>query len=81
MQQPEWLDKDHMEEFKNKLFMMHDPASTDAERIQRILDMKCEQADLPEVITDMDDLEADQKKQLSKVLQKFEELFDGTLGC
>ena len=41
---------------------MHDPTTTDADRIQGMLDMKCEQADLQEVVKEMDDSEATQKK-------------------
>ena len=81
MQQPEWLNKEHVDEFENKLFMMHDPASTDDEKIQKILDMTCTQADLPEVVKKWMTQKQIKKKQLLKVLQKFEECFDGTLGC
>ena len=31
MQEPDWLDKDHVDSFEQELFMMHDPDTTDAE--------------------------------------------------
>ena len=81
MQEPSWLDNEHIEQFEQEMFMMHDPITTDAERIQSILDLKYSQADLHQVVKDIPDLDDPQRQQLLKVLQKFEPLFDGSLGC
>ena len=80
MQEPDWLDTTHVESFEQELFMMHDPATTDAERIQSILDLKYCKANLEEVVNDLSDLDKRQKQHLKRVLEKFEPLFDGTLG-
>ena len=40
MQPPDWLQQQKIEEFEQELFMIHDPITTDAERIQKILDIK-----------------------------------------
>ena len=80
MQEPDWLDKDHVDSFEQELFMMHDPDTTDAERIQSILDIKYSKANLDEVVKDLEDLNTNQQQQLKQVLRKFEPLFDGTLG-
>eukprot|EP00957_Ditylum_brightwellii_P020841 1571835-Ditylum_brightwellii.AAC.1 len=49
-------------------------------RVVNILDAKYEKADLEKVINDATSLNKDEKKKLLKLLQQFEELFDGTLG-
>ena len=50
------------------------------ERVKRILDAKYEPADLPEIVGEMDHLDTTQKGNLLDLLQKYESLFDGTLG-
>ena len=80
MQQPEWLDASNVESFEEELFMAHDPVSTDADRIQRIIGMKYKEADLPKVVEEAKDLYPKQQQLLLEVLQKFEVVFDGTLG-
>jgi len=60
-----------------------EPSSTKeaTERITRILDAKYEKADLPKVVQDnCAHLSQNQQRDLLKLLQDFEELFDGTLG-
>ena len=60
-----------------------EPASTrDAtKRVVRILDAKYEKADLPKVVEDnCAHLTSSQRGKLLKLLEEFEELFDGTLG-
>ena len=81
MKSPEWLDRNRVEQFENELFMIHDPSTTEAERIQKILDIKHQKADLDEIVNFIQTINDEQKKELKKVLQKFEHLFDGTLGC
>jgi hypothetical protein len=59
---------------------MHDPITTEAERIQHILDIKYAPADLEEIVKECAHLTSDEQKQLLKLLAKYEDLFDGTLG-
>ena len=40
IQEPSWLDNKYIEQFQKEIFMMHDPMTTDAKRIQNILDLK-----------------------------------------
>ena len=80
MQDPDWLSKDNLDKFESELFMTHDPDSTDAERIQSIMDLKHSKADLKSTVQETQHLDKPQQDKLLKVLQKFEPLFDGTLG-
>ena len=65
-----------------EVFHVNDPESLlDAsERLKGILDAKYEQADLKEVSRAPENLTSDQHAQLYEVLEKFEDLFDGSLG-
>ena len=81
MQDPDKLDESKIESFEQEIFMMHDPVTTDAERIQTIRDMKYKKAGLNEIVNGITTIDQQQKDQLLKKLQKFEILFDGTLGC
>ena len=80
MQDPDWLDSKNLDNFEHELFMTHDPETTDAERIQKILDLKYSQADLQQVVQELKHLTFEQQSQLLKTLRKYEALFDGTLG-
>ena len=69
----------------NKLYQMYkntEPDSTKelTKRALRILDAKYEKADLPAIVSTCDHLNESQKEKLLQVLEKFETLFDGTLG-
>ena len=46
MKNPELLKAENLEQFVNELFYLHDPDTTEAERIQQILDNKYTPADL-----------------------------------
>ena len=81
MQLQEFLDKNNVDQFENEIFMIHDPNTTDAERIQRILDIKHTKADLNKIVEEITTNYNEQNKHLKDVLQKFEELCDGSLGC
>lgn len=59
---------------------MHDPITTDDERIQRILDVKHSPADLKVEEDKNSQISKEQKTKLKQLLFQFEELFDGTLG-
>ena len=59
---------------------MHDPDTTEVERIQEILDAKYAPADLRAECDKCDSLTYDEKQKLLFLLQKYESIFDGTLG-
>ena len=51
-----------------------------SQRIKNILDAKYEPADLDEVIKEQTELSTDEKQKLRVLLDKYSDLFDGTLG-
>ena len=60
-----------------------EPVATadETKRTMKILDAKYEKADLPKIVQDnCQHLTTDQRNELLRLLLKFEELFDGTLG-
>jgi Reverse transcriptase (RNA-dependent DNA polymerase) len=65
---------------EQELLYAHDPSTTDAERIQNIIESKYTLAGLNKIVEECTHLEKDEQRQLLKLLQKFEHLFDGTLG-
>ena len=79
-QDPSWLSKDNLDKFESELFMTHDPDSTDAKRIQSIMNLKCSKADLESTVKEIQHLDKAQQDKLLKASKKFEPLFDGTLG-
>jgi RNase H-like domain found in reverse transcriptase/Reverse transcriptase (RNA-dependent DNA polymerase)/Integrase zinc binding domain len=56
------------------------PLAGEADRLSRINDAKYSKADLPEVVAAAKGLNIEQQQKLLTLLQKFEPLFDGTLG-
>jgi hypothetical protein len=50
------------------------------QRVKEILEAKYAKADLEQVCTSSSHLQVEQQKKLLNLLQKYEELFDGTLG-
>lgn len=67
---------------KENLFYIDDPKDlvAEADRLSTILDAKYKRADLYEVAQNTPHLSATQKKKLKELLQKYEPLFDGTIG-
>ena len=49
---------------------MHDPITTDAERIQQIMDMKYSPADLKKIVQECMQLEPEEQGKLLKLLKK-----------
>ena len=80
MQSIDKLSLDWIEELEQELMFSHDPVTTDAERIQNIIDAKYCKADLPSITQECDLLNTEEQDQLLNLLHKFEHLFDGTLG-
>ena len=64
----------------HELLSMHDPVTTEAERIQGILDIKYAPADLDKIVQDSTHLTDMEKSTLGKLMAKYQDLFDGTLG-
>ena len=53
---------------------MHDPETTEAERIQEILDAKYCKADLVKISQECDMLDKEEQQKLLNLLQKYEHL-------
>ena len=80
MQSTDKLDKTYVDEFEQEIMLVHDPVTTEAERIQRIVEAKYSKADLLEVTNNCKTISENEQKLLLASLKKFEHLFDGTLG-
>jgi hypothetical protein len=80
MQPPEMLRSDWVDILEQELLYAHDPDTTDAERIQGIIESKYTPSDLSKIVEECIHLEKAEQKQLLKLLQKYEDLFDGSLG-
>ena len=57
-------------ELEMDLLYMHDPDTTDAERIQNIVDSKYKPADLQQVVGELTHLSNSERKQLLDLLNK-----------
>ena len=66
--------------FEKEILYSQDPDTTDAERIQNIVESKYCPADLRKVVNECTILDDNQKEILFQLLTKYESLFDGTLG-
>ena len=56
------------------------PVADSTNRIKKILDAKYEAADIPKIVESCSHLKHVEKEKLAKLLSKYENLFDGTLG-
>jgi len=57
-----------------------DPVEDAAHRVKRILDAKCDKADVEKICEEQAELDKQQQEQLAVLLRKYEALFDGQLG-
>ena len=80
MRDPSQLRASQIDAFEAEIFSIHDPDTTDAERIQSIIDVKYAPQDIGKIVEACDELSEKEKDKLKKLLTKFESLFDGTLG-
>ena len=80
MRDPSQLRDSNIDDFEDEIFSMHDPTTTDAARIQEIMDVKYAPADINEMVSKCDHLTNTERSDLKMLLHKFESLFDGTLG-
>merc|ERR1712197_86714 len=60
--------------------MMHDPETTEADRIQKILDLKYAPAALDKEVDKVKGISFEQKGRLLQLCRKYKHLFDGKLG-
>ena len=75
-----WFEETNIDAYEKEILSMHDPISTEAERIQGILDMKYAPADLEAITEQCTHLTSEEQTLLFNLLKKYEDLFDGTLG-
>jgi hypothetical protein len=80
MQHPEMLRDTWVDALEQEILYAHDPDTTDAERIQGIIESKYTPADLSMIVEECTHLEQAERRQLLHLLQKYEDLFDGSLG-
>ena len=64
MQNPKIFDLDSREDIAKEMYMIHDPNTTEAERIQAILDAKYCKADLEKITNKCDQLDEEEKQKL-----------------
>jgi hypothetical protein len=70
MQPPEILQEDWVDTLEKELLFAHDPETTDAERIQGIIESKYTPADLSKIVEECTHLEPNEQRQLLKLLKK-----------
>ena len=75
-----WFEDTKMSDKEEEVYSMHDPNTTEVERIQNILDMKYAPADLEAITEASDHLSTEDKRLLLNLLKRYETLFDGSLG-
>ena len=80
MKSIDYFDEDNLDTQEQELMFMHDPDTTEVERIQQILDAKYSPADLKSECDKCDALTEEEKNKLLNLLTKYESVFDGTLG-
>ena len=80
MQSVEKLVDEFMDQFEQELLYSHDPDTTDAARIQNIVESKYCPADLKGIAEECNLLNKNEKEKLFNLLNKYSHLFDGTLG-
>ena len=68
------------ETLEQEILFAHDPDTTDAERIQDIIESKYCPADLKKIVDECTHLTTEEQRQLLMLLKKYEDLFDGSLG-
>jgi hypothetical protein len=76
MKHPEMLKGNWVDALEQEILYAHDPDTRDAERIL-LLSLN---ADLSKIVEECTHLEKAERRQLLHLLQKYEDLFDGSLG-
>ena len=70
----------YIDEFEQEIMINQDPAMSEAERIQKIVDAKYTKADLAAIAKKCKLWNESEQEKLHLLLKKYESLFDGTLG-
>ena len=71
MQSPEYLQGDWVETLEKEILFSHDPATTDAERIQDIINATYTPADLEKIVAECTHLTKEEQSKLLQLLKKF----------
>jgi hypothetical protein len=79
MQNPEIMKGVWIETLEQELLFAHDPKIMDAEKIQGIVESRYTAADLEKIVQECTHLTKAEQRQLLNLLQKYEDLFDGSL--
>src|SRR5688572_13986952 len=74
------FNQEFINELEHEILYMHDPDTTEAERIQSIVSAKYCKADLHQLTKECDQLTKEEQEKLLALLQKYEHLFDGKVG-
>ena len=80
MRLPSMLKGKWINEMEIEVLLAHKPSTTDAERIQHIIESKYVPAALIEIVDQFKHLNQREQKLQLKLLQNFEGLVDGILG-
>src|SRR6478672_7396445 len=80
MLDPAVFNTEQIDDLEHEFFYIHDPVTTDAERIQAILDAKYCKADLEQIVQECKQLNKEEQQKLLALLQKYKALFAGTAG-
>src|SRR5687767_10181655 len=80
MLDPDMFCEQFIDELEYKILYIHDPDTTEAEIIQSILNVKYCKADLNKLVKECEQLSREEQEKLLILLQKYEHLFDGTVG-
>ena len=74
------LSSDKIDNFEEEIHFINDSETTEADRIQRIVELKYAPADLEDIVSNIKTINLEEKEKLLKLFNKFKHLFDGTLG-
>ena len=80
MQDPGLFKEMDLDDYEEELFLMHDPDTTEADRIQKILELKYAPADLDKEVGKIKGISLEEKSKLLQLCKKYKHLFDGQLG-
>ena len=80
MLDPAAFNNNFIDEVEHEFLYIHDPDTTEAERIQSILDAKYCKADLEQIVQEYKQLNKEEQQKLLALLKKYDALFDDTVG-
>jgi hypothetical protein len=75
-----WLEADNLELYSTHIISQNDPIASDAARIQSTLDVKYTPASTDEMVDECTNLTKSKQERLFTLLDRYQDLFDGTLG-